>query len=150
MNREIKFRAWDNDKGRWLDQDHTALFLRPAIQGGVSGLFLFERTPNCFEECGCWNWGPGHDRAHVIVGQFTGLKDKNGRDIYEGDILRTPGGQLLAVTIYDLIHGDSKFRNIPVQDCCIVGNVWEQPELLTSAEVKHADNIELIEEAHHA
>lgn len=60
--RPIKFRAWDNDRNLWENRFVTG--------PGTDGKFMALRC------CG-----------NSTVEQFTGLHDKNGREIYEGDIL---------------------------------------------------------------
>ena len=63
MKREIKFRAWDNLR--------KEMFLPASIN-------LFIGTPRY-----C-----GDDPQDTLLMQYTGLKDKNGKEIYEGDIRR--------------------------------------------------------------
>ena len=86
---------------------------------------------------------------HLIVEQFTGLHDKNGKEIYEGDILNV-GENLVCEIVYvdknvedygDEIHCafhakvyihnktiplDSYLKN----NCEIIGSIYENPELL--------------------
>lgn len=82
------------------------------------------------------------DTDHVIM-QFTGLHDKKGREIYEGDILKQiyPGLWVVEFEIgrFQLVRHDDKCRDYfrrkkcscQSQDMEIIGNIHETPELLT-------------------
>ena len=119
--REIKFRAWDYNFNK----------------------FLYSNT---FQLDGClmnkWEqlkWFFYHmDTTHSTAEysepmQFTGLKDKNGKDIFEGDILHDNIEGPLEKVIWDgagfvLTYGNHDYFLIGTFE--IVGNIYENPELL--------------------
>lgn len=123
MSRAIKFRVWDT-RGKY--------FRRANIEGpknsawGITidrGIFSLESTEG------------------LIYQQWTGLQDKNGRDIYEGDIVHRFGHYSLmlvpSIDEYKEIKWwteGGRWNYVPCYDCSleIVGNIFEKPELLTN------------------
>lgn len=74
------------------------------------------------------------------VGQYTGMKDKNGADVWEGDLLRTPEGDIMVVEWQNaqmitrcVRPADPRYINTlqfayPVSE--VIGNIHDNPELL--------------------
>ncbi|WP_396389159.1 YopX family protein [Lactiplantibacillus plantarum] len=123
----IKFRAWDNLLNKML------VVYRISFDGPVDGVqvhcYLDDRGAEGSTEY-------AYDGDGLILEQFTGLKDVNGKDIYVGDILENrkyrsivkfASGKFLA----DLIETIQTFDLIgETHGSKVIGNVHANPELL--------------------
>lgn len=125
-----KFRAWLKEENKMIEpSDILSISFK-----------LCEMTPNYlhgFEK-------EKYDFYDLELMQSTGFKDKNGKEIFEGDILGTKDGLLNGVVEYraDLgmfVNGLIRYNNF--ERLCnvannreILGNIYENPELLEVAE----------------
>lgn len=113
--RKIKFRIWDKFLYHmYYDEDNKEEPNLWNIKEHVSGGKLI-------------------DTKSSVLMQYTGLKDKNGKEIYEGDILRGPKKFRAEVIFEDGAFTVRKnllyFQRKPM-DLEVIGNIYENPELL--------------------
>ena len=115
--REIKFRAWDKSAGQMLNNVHNT--------------YDWELMPVDKSE---------DESFHLM--QFTGLRDKNGVEIYESDVVmfgvrqgdrknetkRT--GVIGAVSIHPFGTGFGSFDAAWCANVTVIGNIHENPEML--------------------
>lgn len=119
MSREIKFRFWDINNKKWADG-------MGIYNDGIIGDFS-----ECFHNIA------GNNGEFYIAQQFTGLLDKNGCEIWEGDICDAGivigvvdysigGFSLASNQLIEYLPADTE--NYDVLDVKVVGNILENPD----------------------
>ena len=134
--REIKFRAWDKGLKRMI------YLSEPTVENDdFSGIVfkLRDYFVSAFSS----------DRIEDLeLMQYTGLKDKNGREIYEGDIVKTETdyintGKITEIGVVEFYeeglvwiinYGETQINLAYAENIEVIGNIYENPELLKEAE----------------
>jgi len=131
MNDRFKFRAWDKEENKMY-----YVSLKSIADNFDCGCSLIEHP----EDSSFFLQNTDYWDDEVIWMQCTGLKDKNGKLIYEGDIVRGKSWSCYYNLVVKYIKfGFYPFREFPVEVAIsfddidnveIIGNVNENPELL--------------------
>ena len=151
MKREIKFRGRRTDNGEWVSGyliEYNVIRAKGIAVGTVN------MSCECEVRCN------GYRVISETVGQFTGLPDKNGKEIYEGDIVRwdyCSNGEYWRLAVVE-INPDIRFNCAPISKIGdiensttnifhygnfaytdtenhleIIGNVYNNPKFLTKS-----------------
>lgn len=142
--RELKCRFWHKELRRWMEGD--------ALNVRFGPLRVTVWHPDAFE--------PEIDPEGVLV-EFTGLKDKNGKEIYEGDVVehrntmgRTECGEVIfgeAISTWIVKHyapgykpgsnayWSDRFESILSME--VIGNIYQHPDLLPQTRVSDVQGL---------
>lgn len=119
--RELKFRVWDFDKEEMIYPNSAKIIL-------IS------------------NKGVVIDSETYAIMQFTGLKDKHGKEIYEADVVRSTtefngytgmDSSLYGGNVYEVRNDSWRFylyptsmHSVNLKNLEVIGNIYENPELI--------------------
>lgn len=115
MNREIRFRAWDEINNQMI----YPKIINESFSSLTSGDIL--------------------NRCENLM-QYTGLKDRNGKEIFEGDVVNWFNGHQSENMIVCFANGSFEFKrfqvknnyywlNVDTESISVVGNIFDNPEL---------------------
>ena len=151
--REILFRGKDPETGKWYEGFYMALSETTYCFKGD-----YDRHPDntkhyiVFDSMTDWGLPNQHLRADAdpsTVGQYTGLTDKNGKRIFEGDVVKTSDvthedviqipGELFAIELrkgcWTMVCGQNwDFLETNYRYVEVIGNIHDNPELLKGGE----------------
>lgn len=148
--REIKFRVWTGQHLIYQNTNNVPIYDMP---GKKELKDFYKDSANIYYE-----EDDSSDRGHYILKfystdlmQYTGLKDKNGKEIYEGDIISYKyykgfsGIEKEIIAKIEFVNGcfgfyeykneyDEYFNRDDLDKTTVIGNVYENPELLKQTE----------------
>lgn len=144
--RQIKFREWDPDREKMYGKGHGMSY-SDRLESDNATMFVFdhEESDDNREEEKDVNGTPFRRLM-----QYTGLHDKNGREVYEDDIVKNEYGDVVVVHYgkqdHEEDYGDrfvyqgwniqigSGYPDAVMIEYTVIGNIYENPELMEVAE----------------
>ena len=131
--REILFRGKRTDNGEWVEGSYVYASIeekgKSLVENAIKRHWIITQNGKCYEV------------DPSTVGQYTGLTDKNGKKIFEGDILDTTNSNSriwyvdYRNTAFCCDQGNANYSCVlddftQVSDVEVIGNIHDNPELL--------------------
>ena len=126
---DFKFRGYDTEyeKMTYFDDEDYLLSYGQILRSKIEWSYDYDEEIIDYEDV----------NNKIILMQYTGLKDKNGKEIYEGDILKGTF-YVFPMPEYDYvfqIYWDEKEKGFMASyfepsECEVIGNIYDNPELL--------------------
>lgn len=124
--REIKFRAWDESRKQMIYQFGTLAEDKPQLMTDNDDRLI------------CGHYMPNEDWCEPALMQYTGLKDVNGKEIYEGDVvnywLSHDSGGITVTSQVEWFKYAFRLNRLwlltEIRAIEVIGNIYENPELI--------------------
>jgi hypothetical protein len=117
---KIQYRIWDTEENRWIQDDDEVI--------GINNCGVIANDRQNMDDLSLLDG--------VEVQFYTGANDKNGRDIYDGDIVSYKG-QVGRIEFFACMficcwpdQTDDELSHMIIGDIEVIGNIFENPELL--------------------
>jgi uncharacterized phage protein (TIGR01671 family) len=123
--RQIKFRAWDKEKKAWIRPS----FYGDILVGGYEIAIVNNKPKNGGYDLDSFKLFNHQETDNIEIIQFTGLLDKNGKEIYERDIF-APLYNRIRPFVVEFQDGAFNCARYSVKNSEVIGNIYENPELL--------------------
>lgn len=149
MKRKIIFRGKTIYNGKWVEgyiyQEIPETYTTYIMPSDLYNGYEYEVPDLCGDDMYRLQFEKYYEVIPESVGQYTGLKDKNGVEIYEGDIVaEEKRDEEDNIYICEFDNTDAKFvfcspldgesleENNFASDLKVIGNIYQNPELLTT------------------
>lgn len=153
MNRQIKFRIWDKQNKKWLENSSSLHCFSNCSLHCFSNWTICPFTGNLVDYVGpfddehgesftaspandyYWEDGKIIKEPRYIIQQYTGLKDSKGVEIYEGDVVEIGDRKKEVIFNIGMFYIDENYGDIvPLSEVDniieVIGNIFKTPELL--------------------